>query len=71
LALLRLLLRQEDGRQEHRKCEQANQSWFYCKSFAPLKAMEVQLTPDKRAFVRQAIESGRLRHEKDAVGFAA
>ena len=28
--------------------------------------MEVQLTPDQRAFVRQAIESGRLR-EEDAV----
>jgi putative addiction module CopG family antidote len=29
--------------------------------------MEVQFTPDQRAFVRQAIESGRLRHEDDAV----
>jgi len=29
--------------------------------------MEVQLTPDQRAFVRQAIESGRLRREEDAV----
>jgi len=29
--------------------------------------MEVQLTPDKKAFVRQAIESGRLRREEDAV----
>ncbi len=29
--------------------------------------MEVQLTPDQRAFVRQAIESGRLRGEEDAV----
>jgi putative addiction module CopG family antidote len=29
--------------------------------------MEVQLTPDQQAFVRQAIESGRLRHEEDAV----
>jgi hypothetical protein len=28
--------------------------------------MEVQLTPDQRAFVRQAIESGRLRREEDA-----
>jgi len=32
-----------------------------------LKAMEVQFTPDQRAFVRQAIESGRLRREEDAV----
>jgi putative addiction module CopG family antidote len=29
--------------------------------------MEVQLTPDQRAFVRQAIESGRLQSEEDAV----
>ena len=29
--------------------------------------MEVQLTQDQRAFVRQAIESGRLRREEDAV----
>ena len=29
--------------------------------------MEVQLTPEQRAFVRQAIESGRLRREEDAV----
>jgi putative addiction module CopG family antidote len=32
-----------------------------------LKAMEVQLTPDQKAFVRQAIQSGRLRREEDAV----
>ncbi|MBV9770570.1 MAG: hypothetical protein JOZ32_13430 [Bryobacterales bacterium] len=29
--------------------------------------MEVQLTPDQKAFVQQAIESGRLLHEEDAV----
>jgi len=29
--------------------------------------MEVQLTPDQKAFVRQAIESGRLLREEDAV----
>lgn len=29
--------------------------------------MEVHLTPDQKAFVRQAIESGRLRGEEDAV----
>ena len=29
--------------------------------------MEVQLTPDQRAFVRQAIESGRLHAEEAAV----
>ena len=29
--------------------------------------MEVQLTPDQKAFVRQAIESGRLRSEEDAI----
>lgn len=29
--------------------------------------MEVQLTPDQQAFVRQAIESGRLEREDEAV----
>lgn len=29
--------------------------------------MEVQLTPDQQAFVRQAIQSGRLQREEDAV----
>jgi putative addiction module CopG family antidote len=29
--------------------------------------MEVQLTPDQKAFVGQAIQSGRLRQEEDAV----
>jgi putative addiction module CopG family antidote len=29
--------------------------------------MEVQLTPDQKAFVRQAIDSGRIRREEDAV----
>ena len=29
--------------------------------------MEVQLTPDQESFVRQAIQSGRLRREEDAV----
>jgi Arc/MetJ-type ribon-helix-helix transcriptional regulator len=29
--------------------------------------MEVQLTTDQQAFVRQAIESGRLKREEDAV----
>jgi Arc/MetJ-type ribon-helix-helix transcriptional regulator len=29
--------------------------------------MEVYLTPDQKAFVRQAIESGRLLREEDAV----
>ena len=32
--------------------------------------MEVQLTPDQRAFARQAVESGRLRREEDAVNEA-
>ncbi len=32
-----------------------------------LTLMEVQLTPDQRAFVRQAIDSGRLLREEDAV----
>jgi Arc/MetJ-type ribon-helix-helix transcriptional regulator len=29
--------------------------------------MEVQLSTDQKAFVRQAIDSGRLRREEDAV----
>ena len=29
--------------------------------------MDVDLTPDQEAFVRQAIESGRLQREEDAV----
>jgi Arc/MetJ-type ribon-helix-helix transcriptional regulator len=29
--------------------------------------MEVQFTPDQKAFVRQALESGRLNREEDAV----
>ena len=29
--------------------------------------MDVQLSPDQKAFVRRAIESGRLRSEEDAV----
>ena len=30
--------------------------------------MEVQLTPDQAAFIRQAIESGRLRREEANAG---
>ncbi len=29
--------------------------------------MEVQFTPDQKAFIRQAIESGRFQREEDAV----
>ena len=32
-----------------------------------LKAMDVHLSPDQKAFARRAIESGRLRSEQDAV----
>ena len=32
-----------------------------------LKGMEVRLTPDQEAFIRQAIESGRFHREEDAV----
>ncbi len=35
--------------------------------FSTINTMEVQLTPDQKAFVRQAIQSGRLRREEDAV----
>jgi Arc/MetJ-type ribon-helix-helix transcriptional regulator len=33
----------------------------------PENRMEVNLTPDQKAFIRQAIESGRLHREEDAV----
>jgi putative addiction module CopG family antidote len=36
-------------------------------AFLILKAMEVQLSPDQKAFVRQTIESGRLHREEEAV----
>src|SRR2546427_12344542 len=32
-----------------------------------LKAMEVHLTDDQKAFIRQAIETGRYRREEDGV----
>ena len=32
-----------------------------------LKAMDVDLSPDQKAFARRAIESGRLHSEQDAV----
>lgn len=32
--------------------------------------MEVEMTSDQRAFARQAVETGRLRSEEDAVGEA-
>jgi len=32
-----------------------------------LKAMDVHLTPDQKAFARRAIESGRLHSEQDSV----
>ncbi|HEY7333560.1 MAG TPA: hypothetical protein VH639_01660 [Bryobacteraceae bacterium] len=35
--------------------------------FPILKAMDVQLTPDQKAFARRAIDSGRLHSEADAV----
>jgi Arc/MetJ-type ribon-helix-helix transcriptional regulator len=35
--------------------------------FRTLKAMNVNLTPDQKAFARRAIESGRLHSEQDAV----
>jgi Arc/MetJ-type ribon-helix-helix transcriptional regulator len=35
--------------------------------FRTLKGMDVRLTPDQQAFVRQAIQSGRLHREEDAV----
>jgi putative addiction module CopG family antidote len=45
-------------------------SWHIdtCRASAyPENRMEVNLTPDQKAFVRQAIESGRLHREEEAV----
>jgi putative addiction module CopG family antidote len=36
-------------------------------SLPTLKAMEVHFTPDQKAFIKHAIESGRLHREEDAV----
>jgi Arc/MetJ-type ribon-helix-helix transcriptional regulator len=45
--------------------------WFSSTVWRTLKAgaesMEVELTSDQRAFVRSAVEAGRLRSEADAV----
>ncbi len=35
--------------------------------FPYAEAMEVQLTPDQKAFIRQAIQSGRFHREEEAV----
>jgi Arc/MetJ-type ribon-helix-helix transcriptional regulator len=35
--------------------------------FRTLKAMNVNLTPDQKAFARRAIENGRLHSEQEAV----
>ena len=35
--------------------------------YRTLETMEVQFTPDQEAFIRQAIASGRLSREEDAV----
>jgi len=35
--------------------------------FRILKAMDVHLTPDQKAFARRAIENGRFHSEEDAV----
>jgi Arc/MetJ-type ribon-helix-helix transcriptional regulator len=35
--------------------------------FRTVKVMELQLTPDQKAFIRQAIQSGRIHREEDAV----
>jgi putative addiction module CopG family antidote len=32
-----------------------------------VKVMDVQLTPDQEAFIRQAIETGRLQRKEDAL----
>jgi len=36
-------------------------------SFGILKAMDVHLSPDQKAFARRAIETGRLHSEEDVV----
>jgi Arc/MetJ-type ribon-helix-helix transcriptional regulator len=40
---------------------------FHDTTGGTLRVMEVQLTPDQKAFARRAIEGGRLRSEQDAV----
>jgi Arc/MetJ-type ribon-helix-helix transcriptional regulator len=40
---------------------------FKADFFRTLKAMEVQLTSDQKAFARRAVETGRLHSEEDAV----
>jgi putative addiction module CopG family antidote len=39
----------------------------HCRAAFTLKDMEVRLTPDQEAFVRQGIEAGRFRHAEDAI----
>ncbi len=39
----------------------------FATAFSYSKIMEIQFTPDQKAFVRQAIASGRLHREEDAV----
>jgi len=38
-----------------------------CPPTPTVKVMKVQLTPDQEAFIRQAIESGRLQRKEDAL----
>jgi putative addiction module CopG family antidote len=42
-------------------------TWHVAFAIATVEAMDVQLTPYQEAFIKHAIESGRLRREEDAV----
>ncbi len=60
LPLFRLLLGlqhrgADQSGEEGGECEQANQSWFYCKSFATLKAMEAPFRWKQRERTRAEI----------------
>jgi Arc/MetJ-type ribon-helix-helix transcriptional regulator len=42
-------------------------NWFKASTNGSIKTKDVDFTPDQKAFIRQAIESGRLHREEDAV----
>ena len=56
-----------DWRQPRRRIDFVFHNLTTTFSVGTLKTMEVQLSPDQEAFVRQAIETGRFLREEDAV----
>lgn len=53
------------GRRERRGCGRSKLTG--CLPASTFKPMEIQLTPAQEAFLRQAIESGRIHHAEEAV----